>query len=83
MCRLLVEQYPHRLARFDAAADDRDELGLDKLLGLTLAFALRGDERGERPRCASLAAHRPVGVDIFGVVHTPERFVGGADITLT
>lgn len=83
MCRLLVEQYPDCLAGFDAAADHRDELGFDEVLGFPLQFTPQRDERGEGARRAGLDAHGPVGVDILGVVHTSEGFVGGTDITLT
>lgn len=82
MCRLLVEQYPHRLAGLDAAADDGDELGFDEVLGLALQLVLQWDEGGEGARGAGLAAHRPVGVDVLGVVHSSEGFIRGTDVTL-
>ena len=80
--RLLIEQYPHRLAGLDAAADDGDELGFDEVLGLALQLVLQRDEGGEGARRAGLAAHRPVGVDVLGVVHPSEGFIRGADVTL-
>ena len=78
--RLLVEQNPDGLARFDAAADHGDELGFDEVLGLALHQLHEG---GQGARGARFAAHRPVGVHVLGVVHTPEGFVGGAHVTLT
>jgi len=73
--RLLVEQYAYGLAGFDPAADDRDQLGLDEVLGLVLQLTLQPDERGEGARRAGLGAHQPVRVDVPGVVHASEGFV--------
>lgn len=81
--RLLVEQNPHCLAGFDAAADDGDQFGFDEVFGLPLQLVLQRDEGGEGARCARLAAHGPVGVDVLGVVHASEGLVGGAHVALT
>lgn len=73
--RLLIEQHSHRLARLDAAADDRDQLGFDEVFGLALQLVLQREEGGQGARGAGPAAHQPVGVDVLGVVHPPERLV--------
>ena len=81
--RLLIEQHSHRLAGLDAAADDRDQLGFDEVFGLTLQIAFGRKEGGEGAGGAGPAPHQPVRVDVLGVVHPPQRLVGGAHVTLT
>lgn len=57
MCRFLIKQYPDCLSWFDTTADDSDQLGFDKVLGLSLQLVLQRDERGEGSGRAGLAAH--------------------------
>lgn len=44
VCGLLVEQYPHRLAGFDATPDNRDQFGFDVVFGLAQVLTPRGGE---------------------------------------
>lgn len=68
--RLLVEQDAHGLARFDAAAHHRHQLGSNKVFALLPGLA----GGAGRQRLNVLLAgrgfhiHRPVGVDVLRVV---------------